>query len=110
MNELRDLPLFAGKPDRGPKPHLRDRFMKFHIRNPAIYLALETAAMNYQRRGERTGIARLVEELRYDPKIVGVDATSKFKINNSYRAFYARMLIEHHPSLAEILETRIQKG
>lgn len=111
--QVNDLPLFAGDPDPKPlKPEasLRDRFMAFHIKNPGIYLALETAALSYAKRGDKTGIAKLVEELRWDPRVVGVDATSPFKINNSYRAFYARLLIDHHPSLADVLEIRQQSN
>jgi hypothetical protein len=49
----------------------------------------------------------MVEELRYSPQLVTY-GDHEFKMNNSYRAFYARLLIHRNPSLAGVIETRRQ--
>jgi hypothetical protein len=89
---------------------LRDKFQDFHEKNPHIYSALERMSLESAANGQRTGISKIVEELRWNSNLSTKDDNSPFKINNSYRAFYTRLLIERHPQLITVLETRAQKS
>lgn len=106
-----DLPLFQ---HRGPtpanqpahrNPTLEDRFQVFHAANPHVYAALRRLALRLRGQGvERYGIAGLFEVLRYEQALQtnGED----FRLNNSYRAFYARMLMDREPELKDFFEIR----
>jgi hypothetical protein len=81
-------------------------FRKFHGENPGVYYELRKLAIDLHGRGrERYGIAGLFEVLRWQRAmtIVGDEA---FKLNNNYRAFYARMLMHNDPALAGFFATR----
>lgn len=111
---VESLPLFAGEAEiveptwlTSPTSALEHRFAAFHRANPHVYDAIERKAMALVTLGRtRLGIAELVEELRYDPRLV--TKGEHFKLNNDYRAFYARLLIHNHSSLASIIGLREQ--
>jgi hypothetical protein len=72
-----------------PSTDLEKKFAEFHRRNPHVYAALEQRALALVDLGRtRLGIAELVEELRYDPRLTTQGDT--FKLNNSHRSFYSR--------------------
>lgn len=108
-------PLFesAARPDdppflTNPVTELERRFADFHRSNPGIYAEIERKALQLANVGERKriGIAEIVEDIRYDYR-----ATSKgdaFKINNSWRAFYSRLLLHRNSSLASLIGVRKQ--
>lgn len=88
-----------------PPATLPERFAEFHASNPHVYGHLRTLALGLRRRGhESGGIAQLFEVLRWQQAMqtVGDD----FKLNNDYRAFYARMLMSEEPELAGFFEIR----
>lgn len=88
---------------------LKQRFMKFHEANPHVYQAIVKKALALQRNGiSRFGIAAIFETLRYDAALqTGGDS---FKLNNSYRAFYSRLIMKNFWELDGFFETRIQKS
>lgn len=114
--QLQGLPLLDARPEgAGREPAflvapitcIEIEFQHFHARHPEVYRMLEEEALARVQRGQRRlAIARLVEELRYDPRFRPDPAAHPFKINNNYRALYARLLIHHHPSLAEVFALR----
>jgi hypothetical protein len=93
------LDLFAA-PSR-----LEREFQEFHAENPQVFRELERRAAALVRAGvRRIGIALLYESARYD---YAIRTTGEpWKLNNSHRAFYARLLIAAHPEWVGIIETR----
>jgi hypothetical protein len=88
-----------------PQSALERRFARFHEASPQVYRALETAALRELAQGARwIGIGQLCEQLRADPAIA--TAGDAFKINNSYRALYARLLLHRYPRLHGVLRVR----
>lgn len=86
---------------------IRDKFTAFHIGNPHVADQLERLASRMIARGrKRIGINMLSEVLRYDYYMETTDANSEFRLCNSYRPHYARLLILRHPDWADIIETR----
>lgn len=87
------------------KAPIAERFAEFHAANPHIFVELMGAAMAARACDEtRLSIAKLIEELRADPEVRTVGGG--FKIDNSFRAPYARLLMEREPYLAGCFETR----
>ncbi len=84
---------------------LQERFESFHRINPHVYDALRSLALDLVARGRRRiGIGMVFEVLRWQRMM----ATSgdPWKLNNTYRAPYARLLMEREPALAGVFETR----
>lgn len=88
--------------------HERD-FWAYHDENPAVYEALKQFALEAKRAGrERMSINMLHERLRW---YTTVEAKGDaWKVNNNYRPFYARLLMEREPELAGFFETRKAKA
>src|SRR4051812_35558197 len=88
-----------------PQSDLERRFVMFDRANPRVYAALERLVLKEVAAGaKRLGIAKLAEQLRADPDIA--TQGDAWKINNSYRALYARLLIHRHPELDGVMECR----
>lgn len=109
-----DLPLWAAvKPqDPGflvvPSTELEKRFKSFHEANPHVYTWLEEKALELVRAGRsRIGVAELIEDLRYVPSLF-TKGEAAFKLNNSYRAFYARLLVHRRKELEPVIQLRRQ--
>ncbi len=91
------------------RPTILARFHTFHADNPHIYGLLRNGARRLRTAGwEHYGIAALWEGLRYESAVhtTGDD----FKLNNSYRALYARMLMENEPELRGFFSTRTRSA
>ena len=83
-----------------------DRFNAFHKANPHVYVALRHLGLMMKRRGhKRIGIAMLFEQLRWAYYLQTTD-TDGFKLNNNYRAYYARLLMKQEPELTGFFTTR----
>ncbi len=87
---------------------LDQQFAEFHEQNPHVYEMLRRLALDAARHGRRLGIAMLFEVLRWQYAMGTNDPSSEFKLNNNYRAFYARLLMEKEPELQDYFETRVQ--
>lgn len=87
----------------------RQRFEQFHAAHPDVYDRLATHARKWKRRHpHRQSIAMLFEVLRYEE---GLSTTGDpFKLDNSLRPFYARLLMDREPDLAGLFETRGHGG
>lgn len=110
LGPLFDAAEHAGDPPflTNPVTELERRFGAFHYANPAVYGMLEELALRHYTNGRtRIGIAELVEDLRYDVRF-RTQGAERFKINNSHRAFYARLLIHQHSKLASVIGVRRQ--
>ena len=83
---------------------IQQQFETFHAANPAVYERLLRMALNVRRLGrERVGIATLYEALRYEALTTTGD---HYRLNNSFRSHYARLLMDTHPDLVGIFLTR----
>ena len=74
-------------------------FERFHAENPAIYGELRDLAFFHLRRGRtHYSIDGLFQIVRHHRNIKTTDATD-FKLNDHYRALYARLLMRREPAL-----------
>jgi hypothetical protein len=103
LDELLGRPI---APVVGPAPEsIQGRFEAFHEANPHVYEALARLAREWRGAGhDRCGVGMLFEVLRFRRglRTQGDD----FKLNNSYRSRYARLLEEREPDLAGLFEKR----
>lgn len=85
------------------------RFAEYHTANPQVYAALRRFALDAKRAGrDRLSINMLFERVRWHTDIDAQGDT--FKVNNSFRAYYARLLMEQEPELRGFFETRRSKA
>lgn len=91
-------------------PTITDRFEAFHRDNPKVYETLVHLAREWiNRTGRRKlGIATLFERARWEIALVTTDP--EFKLNNSYRAYYARLIMQQEPDLAGLFECRTSEA
>lgn len=81
-------------------------FNEFHAQHPEIYDRLVSLARTWQANGSaKLGIATLFEVLRWNSHL-NPDKTGGYKLNNNYRALYARLIMDKEPDLAGIFELR----
>ena len=85
------------------------KFEVFHTENPWVYKRLRELALNMKRAGvDNYGIGGLYETLRYEASITAKDIDG-FKLNNNYRALYARELARNEPELVDFFKFRLRK-
>ena len=86
-----------------------ERFQEFHRDNPHVYRELAALARKMKATGRNQyGIASLFEVLRWHRALETTD--QDFKVNNDYRALYARLLMEQEPDLAGFFEIRERRA
>jgi hypothetical protein len=85
---------------------IADRFEEFHRSNRAVYATLVTLAREWvARTGQhKLGIATLFERTRWEIALATNDP--EFKLNNSYRAYYARLIHKQEPDLDGLFDLR----
>lgn len=85
---------------------LYQKFEKFHRENPHVYRVLVALAREWKRRTGRDeiGIAALFERARWE--IALATTGSDYKLTNSYRAFYARLIMQREPDLRGLFALR----
>ena|ERR1035437_3117545 len=89
---------------------LEDRAQAFHEANPRVYQELRRLALTLYYRGhQHFGVKMLLEQMRWNWYERTTDVTS-FKLNNSYSAFYSRLLMETEPELRGVFSTRTTRG
>jgi len=72
---------------------LEARFWSFHHENPRVYERLTKLARQAKRAGrDRIGVSMLWEVLRWE-YAMKTTAGDGFKLNNSYRSRYARLIM-----------------
>ncbi len=85
-------------------------FDRFHADNPKVYETLVRLAREWVGRTGRhkLGIATLFERARWEIALATTDAD--FKLNNSYRAYYARLIMLREPDLAGLFDLRASEA
>lgn len=83
-----------------------EKFEQFHADNPVVYRTLCALARDWLARTghRRLGIGQLTERCRWEIAMRTNDPD--FKINNTYRAYYARLIMATEPDLSDIFELR----
>lgn len=82
-----------------------EKFEQFHQDNPIVYTTLCSLARDWlARHGRPTGIGRLTEVCRWEIAMQTNDP--EFKINNSFRAYYARLIMRSESDLDGIFDLR----
>lgn len=98
------LPAFA-TPAPQPGATLDERFAAYHQANPWIARRLDEMTAELAAAGRtRVGIGMLFEVLRWEA--ARSTTGDPFRLNNSYRSRYARLLIERRPEWADVFELR----
>jgi len=100
------------RPESRPEATLEERWRAFHEANPYVLDAIRALAWQLKDAGRTRGsMALIFERLRWEYAIRARDParTDEFALNNSYRAFYARLL-NQEPGLEGFFEVREQRA
>jgi hypothetical protein len=91
---------------RGPiRQTPREKWERFHSENPHVMDAIHRVADEQRQAGyRRISMNRIFEILRADPRFFTDD--KPWKLNNTYRSFYARELIRRDRRFDELIEVR----
>lgn len=87
------------------------KFFEFHQQNPAVYEVVRLARMTRAAGYPQYGIGALWEVARWHINMRTVG--DEFKLNNNYRAYYARYIMSREPDLRgffNLRELRHEKG
>lgn len=90
-----------------PEPKKWRKFMEYHKSLPEVYEIFEKYARQFIDRGyNKIGAQMLIERIRWEwQKKTGCD----LKINNDWKAYYARLYLRDHPEHRGFFELRQQK-
>lgn len=93
--------------ERAASETLEERFHRFHKRNPHVYRAIVRVARQLKDAGWKSAsIAMVFERLRW---LYGIRTRGdNYCLNNSYRAFYSRLVMDLEPDLDGFFQTRHQ--
>lgn len=84
---------------------LQARFREFHYKNPQVCTSLIRLARELKGKGHRKiGIGMLFEVIRWQTMLQTTG--DPYKLNNSYRSRYARMIMDSTPDLEGIFDLR----
>lgn len=85
-------------------PVWREKFEKYHEANPRVYELFKRFAREAKARRKRYSASAIFERIRWHSEVEtnGGD----FKINNYFRPWYARKLMEECPEFRGFFETR----
>lgn len=91
---------------------VREKFEQFHQENPQVFDALVRVAFRAHERGmSRVGINHLAEVVRWEMWVPTTpDEHSPYKLCNTYRPYYARLIMRTYPELAPLFEIRQMHG
>jgi hypothetical protein len=88
------------------QPKIEEAFAAFHAQHPEVYRELVRIARRLRDQGwERFGIKTVWEVARYR-SMIGNTAGKGPKLNNNFTAYYARLIMEQEPDLADVFKTR----
>lgn len=87
---------------------VKDRFDEYHLDNPHVWVGFQQFTFQLLEAGCNVLSAnRVYERMRWESDIRGNDM---YKLNNDYRAYYARMFMEEYPEHNGKFRTReVQK-
>lgn len=86
--------------------HIEAAFLRFHAEHPEVYAELVRVARRLRAQGwDRFGVKTIWEVVRYRG-MVGDLRSGRPKLNNNFTAYYARLIMEREPDLADVFKTR----
>ncbi|OBI95586.1 hypothetical protein A5625_08160 [Mycobacterium sp. 1465703.0] len=87
-----------------------ERFEEFHADNPVVYDTLVRLAREWVARTGRhkLGIATLFERTRWEIALATNDP--EYKLNNNWKAYYARLIMRREPDLDELFDLRASEA
>lgn len=87
---------------------IRIAFEKFHARYPEVYVLFERFTLEGIAHGmDRMGAGAVWERMRWETMVRSQKSDAEqYRLNNNYRAYYARLFMERHPEYPEIFATR----
>lgn len=89
---------------------MRDQCIAFHKAHPEVWDRFEALALELIASGvEHYGVATIWEVLRWESDSGQIAGGGAFKLNNNYRAFYARAFARRHPKHAGFFRLRRQR-
>lgn len=85
-------------------------FDRFHAENPHVYEVLVRLAREWVARfgSHKLGIATLYERARWEISLA--TNTPDYRLNNNFRAYYARLIMLSEPDLAGLFDLRASKA
>jgi len=100
-----DVTTVPGQPERVTRS-ISDRFEAFHAVNPRVYVTLVRLAREWVSRtgSHKLGIATLYERTRWEIAIKTSDPD--YKLNNDFKAYYARLIMFSEPDLNGLFDLR----
>lgn len=95
---------------RDGEHRLKESFTRFDRENPHVYASLVRLARRWRTRkgpDATCGIGMLYEVLRWE---LGLQTIGEpIRLNNNYRAFYARKIMRSEPGLQGVFDIRRQR-
>lgn len=85
---------------------IKDRFRRFHAKNPEVYQAFRDSAFDMRRTGKKKYSARTIFEVIRWERDLTITGTEQFEINGDFVPMYVRLLIINEPRFAEFFELR----
>jgi|TARA_R100000482_G_C5045027_1_gene110084 hypothetical protein len=90
------------------KDEMREQCVNFHRSNPIVWqYFVRFTNMMIDRGYKNYSVNAIFERIRWEID-AGGDGVSTFKLNNNYRAFYARAFMKRYPEHDGFFRTRIQ--
>ena len=91
----------------GGDDSLKAKFKIYHEENPHVYEGFE----KYAKQLANTKVSvlsanRIYERMRWESDISGNDL---FKLNNNYKAYYARLFMYKHPNIQKFHTRKLNK-
>ena len=103
---IEDAPIPTVAPDYPETASTTELFAEYHRRNPAVYRALRSLALDLRSRGRKHfGMKGLFEVLRWHSARYS-NEDEPLKLNNLFTSYYARLMIHHEPSLRSFFRVR----
>lgn len=92
-------------PDQ-PQNELEEKYRLWRASHAGVFALFEKFALQMLARKQRFGIAALLERVRWEVRMQWQTDADGYKINNNHKPYLARELIELHPELTPLIETR----
>lgn len=90
------------------KDEMREQVSRFHKENPEVWTLFVKFSREIKSRGFKNySVNAIFERIRWE-KDAGGDGETSFKLNNNYRAFYARRFMRMYPQHDGFFRTREQ--
>lgn len=82
----------------------KERWWKFHLINRHVYSAIVAEARKAHENDYKVGMKAIFEHLRWQWR--EQTKGDEYKLNNTYTAYYARLVMMREPDLEGFFETR----